>query len=118
MPYRIFVLPSAQRKLKKLSPDLRRRIRDAVDSLTNYPSVAGIKQLEGEGGFFSLRQGEYHIIFTVDNQETTILIVLVGHRREVYSALRRVLKISKRVDKTKRTRSPRPRGKTQRNKKR
>ena len=55
----------------------------AIDRLAHEPSAGGA--LKGEfGGLRRLRVGRYRIIYEAFHEELTILVVRVGHRREVY----------------------------------
>ncbi len=85
MAYAIEILPEAQRTLSKLSKDIARRIAKAIDKLANEPRPSGAKALQGgEKGYTRIRVGEYRIIYSVDDGKLLVLIIRIGHRREVY----------------------------------
>ena len=73
----------AIRQLDKLQPLLSRRILKKVADLREDPSSKGIKRLKGEKAF-SLRVGDYRIIFDLDMKNEIITILRVGHRKNIY----------------------------------
>ncbi len=75
------------RAVKKLDPQVRRRVRAAVETLREDPLRGKPLQLTLKG-LRSWRTGDYRIVYTVENGRLTILVVAVGHRREVYARLR------------------------------
>ena len=61
-----------------------RRIVQAIDSLEDDPRPAGAVALHGGDGVLRIRVGDYRILYTVDDKVLTVLVVTIGHRREVY----------------------------------
>lgn len=81
--YSIKIKASAARALRKIDPLDRRRIVAAIDRLAHERSAGSA--LKGEfGGLRRLRVGRYRIIYETTHEELTVLVVRVGHRREVY----------------------------------
>ncbi len=79
--------PSAHKQFSKLSPDIRKRIAEKIDALCKNPFPFGCQKLSGEESFYRIRVGNYRVIYWVDDSETPkilILVVEIGHRREVY----------------------------------
>jgi len=85
--YRVVVLPAARRRLMRLDPTARRRVGALIDSLTNDPRPAGMKALRGMPGLLRVRSGDYRVVYQVQDRELLVLVVAVGHRREVYRSL-------------------------------
>jgi mRNA interferase RelE/StbE len=54
-----------------------------IQRLASDPRPAGAEKLSGQDKY-RLRQGNYRILFSVDDAALTVLIVEIGHRREVY----------------------------------
>ena len=52
--------------------------------MAENPFPSGIKKLEGEDGLYRLRVGDYRVLYQVQGKVLVVLIVGVGHRREVY----------------------------------
>ena len=82
--YAVFLKPAAERALKKLAPPALRRIVKAIDSLGTNPRPSGVTALQGGSGLLRIRVGDYRIIYTVQDDVLTVLVVTVGHRRDVY----------------------------------
>ena len=71
--------------MQSLPRDIRERIREKIDSLAENPRPHGVKALQGsQKGHLRLRVGEYRIVYRVEDDRLLVLVVAVGHRREVY----------------------------------
>jgi mRNA interferase RelE/StbE len=82
--YTVYVKPAAERALTKLPREVVARIAKAIDRLSINPRPPGVTALQGEPGFLRLRLGDYRLIYTVQDAMLTVLVVTVGHRRDVY----------------------------------
>lgn len=83
MIYSISIKQSAAKALKKIPKPDRLRLIEAISSLSNTPSAGSI--LKGElSGLRRIRVGHYRIVYEIENDQLVILIVRIGHRREVY----------------------------------
>ena len=87
MAYRLTILPAAWRELSALSKSDQRRISQKIDQLAEDPRPSGAKMLQGRLRFFRIRSGDYRIIYTVEEDRQRVLVVKVGHRRDVYRGL-------------------------------
>lgn len=88
MPWIIKYTESAQRQLKKLDKSVALRVLDYMDERVAVlvdPRVAG-KNLVGPklGSYWRYRVGDVRVICDIQDQEVVILVVEIGHRREVY----------------------------------
>ncbi len=83
MTYRIELRPAAVRALKKLDLPIRRRIQGAITLLAEEPRPPAARALRGRPGL-RIRVGDYRIIYTVADNVLLIVVVTVGHRRDVY----------------------------------
>ena len=83
MTYRIELRPAAVRALKKLDPPIRRRIQGAITLLAEEPRPPAARALRGRPGL-RIRVGDYRILYTVADDVLLIVVVTVGHRRDVY----------------------------------
>lgn len=81
--YRVLIKPSAVREIQGVPKRDRERIVKKIQALSENPRSAGCEKLSGEEKF-RLRQGAYRIVYSVADDERTILVVKVGHRKEVY----------------------------------
>ena len=84
MTYRIEVAPTAVRQLRKLDPTARRRVQAAVELLADEPRPSGAKKLVGGDGEWRVRTGDLRIIYEIHDEVLLVLVIAVGHRREVY----------------------------------
>ena len=82
--YRLFFKRSAEKELRKIIPPYLHRIVEKIRALSNDPRPPGVQMLKGEGQYFRLRQGDYRVIYEVDDSARKITVIKVGHRREVY----------------------------------
>lgn len=82
--YRIEVTRDALRALAKLDKPVRRRVQVAIDGLGECPRPSGVIALQGLRGAYRLRVGDCRVIHTVDDNRLLVLVVDLGHRREIY----------------------------------
>lgn len=82
--YQIFFATRAERDFRSLAPEVQRRLRPRIDTLARNPRPRGVKTLEGEEGLLRLRIGDYRIIYHVEERNFTVLVLKIGHRRQVY----------------------------------
>jgi mRNA interferase RelE/StbE len=84
MTYRIEFTPAALRQLRRLDPSARRRVQAAIELLAEHPRPSGAKKLVGGDGGWRVRTGDYRIVYEVHDDVLLILVVAVGHRRDIY----------------------------------
>ena len=80
--YRIELRPAALRALRKVDPQMRERIQGAIALLASDPRPPASRQLRGRPGR-RVRVGDYRIIYTIQDDLLLIVVVTLGHRREV-----------------------------------
>lgn len=83
MSYRIELRPAAIRALKRIDHQDRDRIRGAIALLGQDPRPPGAKARRGRDGL-RVRVGDYRIIYTVRDDVLLVVVVTLGHRRDVY----------------------------------
>ena len=84
MSYRIEVAPAAVRQLRKLDRVAQRRVQAAIELLASKPRPSGAKKLVGGDGEWRVRTGDYRIVFEIHDSVLLVLVVAVGHRRDIY----------------------------------
>ncbi|MCA0436964.1 MAG: type II toxin-antitoxin system RelE/ParE family toxin [Austwickia sp.] len=84
MTFRVEVAPAAARQLRKLDPPARRRVQAAIELLATQPRPAAATQLLGGDGAWRVRTGDYRVVYEIHDDVLLILVIGVGHRREVY----------------------------------
>jgi mRNA interferase RelE/StbE len=82
--YRIEFSHRAAKAYHALPEDVRRRIEPKIDALAEHPRPHGARKIEGEETAYRVRVGDYRILYEVHDRPLLILIMNVGHRREVY----------------------------------
>ena len=87
MAYGVILKPSAARELRKLAKPIQRRIGKKIDELAENPRPPDAKSLAGGEGFLRVRAGEYRIVYTVRDRALIVLVVRIGHRRDIYRKL-------------------------------
>ena len=84
MAYEIILQPSVARELRKLPKGIQKRIGKKIDELASNPPPPDAKTLAGSEGVLRVRAGDYRIIYTIKDQTLIVLVVRIGHRREIY----------------------------------
>ena len=84
MTYDVEIAPAAERQLRKLDPSGRRRVQGAIDLLADDPRPPAARQLVGGAGEWRVRTGDFRIIYEIHDQRLVVLVIKVGHRRDVY----------------------------------
>ena len=84
MTYQIVLAPSSARQLRKFDPDIRRRIQAVLELLAENPRPPAATQLVGGAGDWRVRTGDYRVIYEIDDGRLLILVLRMGHRRDVY----------------------------------
>jgi mRNA interferase RelE/StbE len=83
MTYSISILRSAQKSLDSLHTSIQDRVVNAIRRLASNPRPPGVKKLTGRNAW-RVRVGDYRIIYEISDVALTILIVDIGHRKEIY----------------------------------
>ncbi len=81
--YPIELRPAAARALRKLDPSVRHRIQGAIALLAEDPRLPRACSLQGRDGL-RVRVGDYRIIYIVVDDVFLVVVVTLGHRRDVY----------------------------------
>ena len=84
MAYSIAFGKAAKRQFDKLPRPARQRLGDAIAELASDPRRTGVVKLSGEDGLYRVRGGDFRAIYQIQDERLLILVVKVGHRREVY----------------------------------
>lgn len=84
MTYSILLAPPAERQLKSLTDSVQKRIVKRLKSLRENPRPQGVKKLAGEEDLYRIRDGDYRIIYTIQDKELIVLVAKIGNRKDVY----------------------------------
>ena len=84
--YKIKLAKKAEKSLEKLDSQTRERIADFLYTKVRINPLQHREPLHGnKKGFYKYRVGDYRIICTIKNSELLILVIEIGHRREIYN---------------------------------
>lgn len=81
--YKLQIKPLAVKELEALPPKERRRIVSRIRKLATDPRPSGSERLTGQQ-LFRVRQGNYRILYAIEDAELVLVVVKIGHRRDVY----------------------------------
>ena len=81
--YRVIVRKSVSKDMKGIPRNDVRRILVSIESLANDPRPLGCKKLSGQERY-RIRQGNYRILYEIEDNKLIICVVKVRHRRDVY----------------------------------
>ena len=84
--YKVLIKPSAVKEVEAVPAKDRERVVRKIRSLSEDPRPRGSEKLSGEDKY-RVRQGRYRVVYSVSDDDRTVLVVKVGHRREVYRQL-------------------------------
>jgi mRNA interferase RelE/StbE len=77
---------SAKKEFNTLPLNIQDRIVEALQvlAINPYSELLHIKKLKGQDGLYRIRVGDYRLVYEVQNNKLIILVIKIGHRREVY----------------------------------
>ena len=81
--YKILIKPSAANEIEDIPKKDRLRIIKRIQTLVNDPRPQGCEKLSGRE-LYRIRQGNYRIMYSISDFELIIVVIKVGHRRNVY----------------------------------
>lgn len=87
MGYEIEFTRAALKAFDKLQAKEQRRISGLLGEMERNPAPIGSRRITGSQNLLRARVGDYRVVYQVEEERSTILIVRIGHRREVYRGL-------------------------------
>ena len=75
---------TAEKQLRKLPAEDRRRVARAMLALGEEPHPPGSRKLTGYDDVFRIRAGVYRIIYSISGRRLVIIILKIGHRKDIY----------------------------------
>jgi mRNA interferase RelE/StbE len=85
MSYTVKISRPAEKFLRALTDKkLYQRLREALDALEENPRPVNSVKLQGEEELYRVRVGDYRIVYQIQDRQLIVLVVQMGHRREVY----------------------------------
>jgi len=81
--YKLFFKKSVQKDFDSIPQKDLKRILSRIESLSEDPRPKGCEKLTGQERY-RLRQGQYRIVYSIQDDELTVWVVKVGHRKDIY----------------------------------
>ncbi|MBX3330657.1 MAG: type II toxin-antitoxin system RelE/ParE family toxin [Nitrospira sp.] len=83
-PYSIVIKRSAEKELKAVPSSDLKRVVERIRGLAQQPRPSGCEKLSGDSERYRVRQGDYRIVYSIDDAAHFVAVVKIGHRREIY----------------------------------
>jgi len=83
MTYNVFILRAAQKSLGTISVPYQNHVISAIRKLSKNPRPSGVKKMAGREAW-RIRVGDYRVLYEIKDVDMTVLVVDIGHRREIY----------------------------------
>lgn len=84
MAYSVSFAGAAQRQFDKLPKPAQRRLGAVIAQLADDPRPAGVVKLSAADGLYRVRDGDYRAVYRIEDNRLLVLVVKVGHRRDIY----------------------------------
>jgi len=88
LTYSVLFTPKAARSLRKLQRSVGPRIAEALKTLERSPETG--EQL-APSRFWKIRVGDYRVVYEIDRPKSRVIVLFVGHRKNVYDEFSRLL---------------------------
>lgn len=82
--YKVSFRRSAEKEFRKVPVKDLRRIPEKIAFLSEDPRPPGSQLLKGENRYYRIRQGDYRIVYEADDSARSLIVIKLGHRREIY----------------------------------
>jgi len=83
--YSLQIKPSAVKEVEAVArKGDRRRLVARIQELAQDPRPRGCEKLSGMRDRYRVRQGSYRVVYSIDDDRRVVVVVKVGHRRDVY----------------------------------
>lgn len=83
MRYQVVLPKSVQKQLDRLPDNVARRVLARLAGLETNPRPADVKKLKGRDAW-RIRVGDYRVIYEIHDRILQIIVIAIGHRREIY----------------------------------
>ena len=81
--YKVSLKKSAEKELRSIPSRDIHKIVEKLKGLAHQPRPHGCEKMEGQDRY-RIRQGDWRVVYSIDDVEKTVLVVKIGNRREVY----------------------------------
>ena len=80
--YKVLIKPSAVKELNSIPKKQLQKITEKIEALAFNPRPPGCEKLAAQNAY-RIRQGSYRIVYTIEDDQLVILVIKIGHRRDV-----------------------------------
>jgi len=87
--YRVLLHPKAARFLEKADASVRDQVKQGLRDLEDFPERRGERLKHSQ--FWRIRVGDYRAIYEINEEKKTVIILFIGHRRDVYDEFSRLM---------------------------
>lgn len=82
--YEILLSKATRKQLASLPVFIHNKIIEDISALAEVPRPAGCKKLKGYKNAYRIRVGDYRIIYEVEDKILRVIIIAIGHRKDIY----------------------------------
>jgi mRNA interferase RelE/StbE len=84
MSYTVRLDTRTCKTLDRLPGDMRGRVMRKLEALQEEPRPMGVEKLAGPDDLYRVRVGDWRIVYAIRDRELVVIVIRIGHRREVY----------------------------------
>ena len=91
MAYNLVITEAATKELKRIPAKMQDRLFEKIESLAQEPKPHGYKKLKNfnlpgsdTDDYYRIRVGDYRVIYTIEDEQITIFVLKIAHRKDVY----------------------------------
>ena len=84
MRYRVEITKRAERQFDSLPCEAQVRVNKLFDVLAENPRSHGAMRMQGHANLYRMRTGDWRVMYEIRDNVLLVLVVAVGHRREIY----------------------------------
>lgn len=84
--FKVEFVKSAQKEFDRLAARLQLKTAEALSVLAQnpYSELLKVKKLKGADNLYRIRMGDHRLLYEIRNEQLIVLVIKIGHRREVY----------------------------------
>lgn len=82
--YSVELTRTAEKQLRRVAKHDRGRVVEAIESLAHKPRPRGARKLQGYDDVYRIRVGQYRIVYEVFDDRVVVMVLKVGHRKDIY----------------------------------
>jgi mRNA interferase RelE/StbE len=85
--YRVELKRQPEKFIRQQDRRIQTQLVAALKKLAENPRPPQAKKLEGMDGLYRIRTGDYRIVYLIEDDKLIVLVVRIGHRKEIYREL-------------------------------